>query len=119
MVDCWNIKLAFIKWSYYTLKYGIMVPSGINVPPGKFGKNNKHTPWKTQTYGMFLKRTLFEVENPSEPIYEVFNIHLVTCLRTIHKWCHSKKMEGAIKTEIWGDSQDINRVIIEDEKSIQ
>ena len=36
-----------------TLQYGIMVPSGINVPPGKFGKKNnrtpwnKHTPWKT------------------------------------------------------------------------
>ena len=30
-----------------TLQYGIMVPSGINVPLGKFGKNNKRTPWKT------------------------------------------------------------------------
>ena len=50
----------------YTLKYGIMVPSGINVPPGKFGKNNNSTPWnnrtpfKTQNDGC----SLFEVENP-------------------------------------------------------
>ena len=26
-----------------------MVPSGINVPPGKFGKNNKRTPWNNRT----------------------------------------------------------------------
>ena len=29
---------------YCTLKYGIMVPSGINVPLGKLGENNKRFP---------------------------------------------------------------------------
>ena len=47
-----------------------MVPSGINVPPGKFGKNNNRTPWnnrtplKTQNVGCSLKEHFyFEVEN--------------------------------------------------------
>ena len=26
-----------------------MVPSGINVPPGKFLENNKRTPWNKRT----------------------------------------------------------------------
>ena len=26
-----------------------MVPSGINVPPGKIDKNNNHTPWNNRT----------------------------------------------------------------------
>ena len=64
------------------LKYGIMVPSGINVPPGKFGKNNNRTPWNKRTplkiQNMFHKRTLFEEENLSEAIFEgVIDIYLL------------------------------------------
>ena len=46
-----------------------MVPSGINVPPGKIGKNNnstpwnKRTPWKTQKGEIFFKK-IFELEQP-------------------------------------------------------
>ena len=35
-----------------TLEYEISVPSGINVPPGKFIKINKHTPWKIESYSL-------------------------------------------------------------------
>ena len=63
-------------------KYGIMVPSGINVPIGKFGKNNNRTPWNKRTplkiQNMFHKRTLFEEENLSEAIFEgVIDIYLL------------------------------------------
>ena len=33
-----------------TLEYEINVPSGINIPPGRFIKNNKHTPYKIEPY---------------------------------------------------------------------
>ena len=33
-----------------TLKYVIMVPSGINVPPGKLGKKNNRAPWNYRTH---------------------------------------------------------------------
>ena len=60
-----------------------MVPSGINVPPGNFGKNNKSTPWNNHTplkpQNLFLKRTLFKVENLSEATYEGgIDIYLLT-----------------------------------------
>ena len=48
-----------------TLEYGVMVPSEINVPPGKFVKNNKRTPWnnhtplKTQNMGCSPKEHFF------------------------------------------------------------
>ena len=32
-----------------TLEYEITVPSRINVPPGKFGKNNNSTAWSNST----------------------------------------------------------------------
>ena len=35
-----------------------MVPSGINVAPGKFRKNNIRTPWKTQKSGDFFLKGL-------------------------------------------------------------
>ena len=43
-----------------------MVPSGINVPPGNFGKNNNSTPWN--------KRTSWKtMENSGE-----FNLKIIT-----------------------------------------
>ena len=33
----------------HTLKYGIIVPSGINIHPGKFCRNNNRTPWNNRT----------------------------------------------------------------------
>ena len=35
------------KKHLYTLVCEINVPAGINVPPGKFSKDNKRAPWKT------------------------------------------------------------------------
>ena len=60
-----------------------MLPSGINVPPGKFGKSNNRTPWNSHTplkiqNAMFPKRKLFEVENPLEAFYEgVIDMYLL------------------------------------------
>ena len=48
-----------------TLKYEIMVPSGINVPPGKFGKNNNRTPWNKRT-PLKTQKEHSEVDNPLE-----------------------------------------------------
>ena len=44
-----------------------MVPSGINVPPGKFGKNNNRTPWnnraplKIKKIGCSLKEGVIDI----------------------------------------------------------
>ena len=35
-----------------TLECGKNVPSGINIPPGPFGKMNKCTPWKIEDFGL-------------------------------------------------------------------
>ena len=72
-----------------------MVPSGINLPPGKFGKNNNRTPWnshtllKTQNMGCYLKEH-FEVENPSE----------ATCVRIIGIYVLSYLCEILLPQEI-------------------
>ena len=60
-----------------------MVPSGINVPPGKFGKNNnsttlnKGTPWKTQK-----SEILFLINLYIQPIYSLTTHYLcrIPCL---------------------------------------
>ena len=45
-----------------------MVPSGINVPPGKFAKNNNSTPWNNLTaWNPMANREMRDLFSPEQP----------------------------------------------------